>query len=145
MGACIECDSPFEEEEGVQHVCDECGTLQPESGSWAIEDLETIAINEKQGKYSEVADGLLELYRQSTDHTYSDWPFAWKIAERLEKLFEEHGLIDQHIAFIIDNITIQRMQNGYRDQQSLEKGLFLARKGKRPDLESELVDAMGRG
>ena len=145
MGACIECDSPFEEEEGVQHVCEECGTLQPESGSWAIKDLETIEKLENQGKYSEAADELLELYRQSTDHNYSDWPFSGKIAERLEKIFDEHGLIDQHIAFIIQYIIIQRMENGYRDQQSLEKGLVLARKANRLDLESELVDAIGRG
>mgnify|MGYP006085343465 CR=1 FL=1 len=36
-------------------------------------------------------------------------------------------------------------EEGYRDQQSLEKGLVLARKANRLDLESELVDAIGRG
>ena len=141
MGSCIECNAFFEEEEGVQHVCEECGKLQPESGSWAVEQMSEVDRLESEGAHSEAADALLELFYTASDHEYSDWPFSWKVGERLEGLCRTHGLADQHVAFHIAHIRILQRQNGALATENLEKGTEIARRAYRPDLEMELLQA----
>tara|TARA_B100002052_G_C15803463_1_gene562314 strand:+ start:162 stop:614 length:453 start_codon:yes stop_codon:yes gene_type:complete len=136
MGMCIECGIYFEEEEGVRHVCDECGEVQPESGSWAVEEMELVSQMESNEKYSEAADVLLQLYREATDHEYSDWPFAGKINDHLEALCVKHELVDQHIALLVFQIMIAQFQSGggYSHSEELERAIQISTDAGREDL-----------
>ena len=89
---CIDCSYVFDDFEDEFGPCPECGKQQPESGSWATEEMARIETLEKESSFAEAVAEAMDLLYMATDVEYGDWPFAHRLAEIIRRLCDEGGL-----------------------------------------------------
>ncbi len=89
---CIDCSYVFDDIEDEFGLCPECGKQQPESGSWATEEMAHIETLEKESRFAEAVAEAMELLYMATDVEYGDWPFAHRLAETIRRLCDAGGL-----------------------------------------------------
>ena len=89
---CIDCSYVFDDFEDEFGLCPECGKQQPESGSWATEEMARIETLENESSFAEAVADSMDLLYMATDVEYGDWPFAHRLAEIIRRLCDEGGL-----------------------------------------------------
>ena len=92
---CIDCSYVFDDFEDEFGLCPECGKQQPESGSWATEEMARIETLEKESSFAEAVAEAMDLLYMATDVEYGDWPFAHRLAETIRRLCDEGGLVEE--------------------------------------------------
>ncbi len=109
---CIGCNHIFGDNEDEFGICPECETQQPESGSWAKEEMSNIESLESEGKYAEAVSDAMELLFMATDIHYGDWPFAHKLAEIIRRLCKLGNLTEELAKHEYHWKTIEHIQMG---------------------------------
>jgi len=92
---CVQCNHIFGDDEDEFGICPQCETQQPESGSWAKEELAHISHLESQGMHEEAVADAMEVLHMATDIHYGDWPLSHSLAETIRRNCEAGGLVEQ--------------------------------------------------
>jgi len=109
---CVQCNHIFGDFDNEFGICPECDTQQPESGSWAKEEMYHIESLESEGKYAEAVSDAMEILFMATDIHYGDWPLAHKLAEIIRRLCKLGNLTEELAKHEHHWKTIEHIQMG---------------------------------